>query len=244
MPPGSTSAMRVYFINADYPSSSFAFLLSEMLENSPAGVILITSRKEIVACGLKLRRKLPCALIAFDPVSGADCVYADRCLGVCNVIAYLHRKGWRRIAFCETFHSESPKRRYLRAVRDYGLPRILIPGGMGKNELIRRTGYLNGKMFASLPEKPDAVQTSDYMPRGLFAGCPEIGLRVPDDVAVFGFDNREFAALLNSLLSTLAQPHFEASKHAASFLFRRLEHPEGEPETVRIPMSLLIRKST
>ena len=236
--------MRVSFINEDYPSSSLRALIPEVLENAPAGVILITSSNEVVERSRELRKKLPCVLIAFDAVPDADCVYVDRYKGVYDAIGYLYRKGRRRIAFCETFHSENRKKGYLQAVKDYGLPEIIIPGALKNLVLIRNTGYLNGKMFAAMKNPPDAVQTSDYMASGLLAGFSAIGIRVPQDVAVLGFDNRDFAALLNPPLSTLAQPNYEVGKQAADLLFRRMDHPEGEPEEIRIPMLLMVRQST
>lgn len=236
--------MRVYFVNEEYPSSSLRMLLQEVMDNAPAGLIVITSSNEIVARCQELRKKVPCVLIAFDPVPGTDSVYVDRYQGVYDAIGYLYKKGRRRIAFCETFHSENRKRGYLQAVKDYGLPEIIIPGALKNLVLIRNTGYLNGKMFAAIKNPPDAVQTSDYMAAGLLAGFSAIGLRVPQDVAVLGFDNREFAALLNPPLSTLAQPNYDVGKNAAALLFRRMDQPEGEPEEIRIPMLLMVRQST
>ena len=236
--------MRVYFINEEYPSSSFRTLQTEVMDNAPAGLLIITSNQEIVARSLELRKKLPCVVISFDPEPKADCVYVDRRQGVYDAIGYLYKKGRRRIAFCETFRSENRKLGYLQAVRDYGLPEIIIPGTVKNLVLIRNTGYLIGKMFATMKNPPDAVQTSDYMASGLLAGFAAIGLRVPKDVAVLGFDNRDFAALLNPPLSTLAQPNYEVGKSAAALLFRRIDHPEGTPEEIRIPMILMARQST
>ncbi|MBO4631458.1 MAG: LacI family DNA-binding transcriptional regulator [Lentisphaeria bacterium] len=236
--------VRVYFINEEYSSSSLRALIPEVLDNAPEGLIIIASSNEIVSRSLELRKKLPCVLIAFDPVSGADSVYVDRYQGVYDAIAFLYKKGRRRIAFCETYHSENRKRGYLQAVKDFGLPEIIIPGALKNLVLIRNTGYLNGKMFAAMKNPPDAVQTSDYMASGLLAGFAAIGLRVPQDVAVLGFDNRDFAALLNPPLSTLVQPNYEVGKKAADLLFRRMDRPDGEPEEIRIPMRLMVRQST
>ncbi|MBO7147493.1 MAG: LacI family DNA-binding transcriptional regulator [Lentisphaeria bacterium] len=241
---GFSHTMRVYFINEEYPNSSLKVLIPEVMENSPAGLILITSSDEVVRCGLELRKKLPCVIIAFDPVKEADCVYIDRYQGVYDAITYLYKRGRRRIAFCETYHSENRKRGYQQAVKDFGLPEIIIPGNLKNPVLIRNTGYLNGKLFAAMPNPPDAVQTSDYMASGLLAGFAAVGLKTPQDIAVIGFDNRDFAALLNPPLSTLAQPNSEVGKNAAALLFKRMEHPTGEPESIRIQMALLLRQST
>ena len=241
---GKGYGMRVYFMNEENPASRSRALFSEVLEDSPAGVIVITSNNEIVEQSLKLRKKVPSVLIAFESVPQADCVYVDRYQGVYDAIGYLYGKGRRRIAFCETFHSENRKRGYRQAVKDYGLPEIIIPGRLKNLVLIRNTGYLHGKMFAAMKKPPDAVQTSDYMASGLLAGFAAIGLKVPQDVAVLGFDNRDFAALLNPPLTTLAQPNSDVGKKAAELLFRRMDHPDGEPEQIRVPMLLMVRQST
>ncbi len=237
--------MGVYFTSEDYPSSAFRTLLPEVLESAPAGLILITSSDTILRKGVELRKRLPCVTIVSDPVPGGDCVYVDRCQGAYDAVHYLFNKGRRRIAFCETFQSENRKKGYLKAIQDFGLPCIFIPGSLKNPVLIRNAGYLNGKLFATMPTPPDAVQTSDYMASGLLAGFAATGIKVPQDIAVLGFDNRDFAALLNPPLTTLAQPNFDIGKNAANLLFKRIDGGlNGEPEAVRISMALMLRQST
>ena len=238
-------SLGVHFTNEDYPSSAFRTLLPEVLESTPAGLILITSSEMVLRKGLELRKKLPCVTVASDSVPGCDCVYVDRYQGAYDAVHYLYKKGRSRIAFCETFQSENRKNGYLKAIQDFGLPCIFIPGSLKNPVLLRNSGYLNGKLFATMSTPPDAVQTSDYMASGLIAGFAAIGIKVPQDVAVLGFDNRDFAALLNPPLTTLAQPNFDIGKNAANLLFKRIDGGlNGEPEEVRIQMALMLRQST
>ena len=238
-------SMGVHFTSEDHPSGAIRALLPEVLERAPAGLILITSSETILRRGPELRKKLPCVVVSADPVPDCDCVYVDRFQGAYDAVHYLHNKGRTRIAFCETFQSENRKNGYLKAIQDFGLPCIFIPGNLKNPVLIRNSGYLNGKLFATMPTPPDAVQTSDYMASGLLAGFAAIGIKVPQDIAVLGFDNRDFAALLNPPLTTLAQPNFDIGKNAANLLFKRMDGGlNGEPESVRIPMALMLRQST
>jgi DNA-binding LacI/PurR family transcriptional regulator len=70
------------------------------------------------------------------------------------------------------------------------------------------------------------------------------GLRVPDDVAVAGFDDLAFAAHLDPPLTTVRQGVRQQGAEAARALFQLLQDPEGGPRRVILPTELVIRQST
>jgi LacI family transcriptional regulator len=70
------------------------------------------------------------------------------------------------------------------------------------------------------------------------------GLRVPEDVALAGFDDLEFAARLDPPLTTIRQGVHELGVEAAHSLFQLLENPAGGPRRVVLPTELIIRQST
>lgn len=70
------------------------------------------------------------------------------------------------------------------------------------------------------------------------------GLRVPEDVALAGFDDLEFAARLDPPLTTIRQGVREQGVEAAHTLFQLLENPAGGPRRVILPTELVIRQST
>lgn len=120
--------MGVHFTSEDYPQSTFSALLPDILEQNPAGLIIIASSGFIIGKVRELRKKMPCVMITFDGVPDIDCVYIDRFGGVYDSIRYLYGKGRRRIVFCETFRSRNRKLGYQKAVRELGLPELIISG--------------------------------------------------------------------------------------------------------------------
>ena len=237
--------MGVHFTSEDYPQSTFSALLPDILEQNPAGLIIIASSGFIIGKVRELRKKMPCVMITFDGVPDIDCVYIDRFGGVYDSIRYLYGKGRRRIVFCETFRSRNRKLGYQKAVRELGLPELIISGNLKSLPEIRKDGVRIAKEMAAWKNPPDAVQTSDYMASGLLAGVAEAGSAVPQDIAVLGFDNRELAGMLNPPLTTLAQPSAEVGRISAQMLFERISGTQKNtsPENIRVPMHLVIRNS-
>ena len=237
--------MGVHFTSEDYPQSTFSALLPDILEQNPAGLIIIASSGFIIGKVRELRKKMPCVMITFDGVPDIDCVYIDRFGGVYDSIRYLYGKGRRRIVFCETFRSRNRKLGYQKAVRELGLPELIISGNLKSLPEIRKDGVRIAKEMAAWKNPPDAVQTSDYMASGLLAGFAEAGIAVPQDIAVLGFDDRELAGMLNPPLTTLAQPSAQVGRISAQMLFERISGTQKNtsPENIRVPMHLVIRNS-
>lgn len=80
---------------------------------------------------------------------------------------------------------------------------------------------------------------NDLMAIGAMEHCREVGLRVPEDVSVVGFDDLPVSALLTPRLTTVRQPAHDMGSRAASALFDLLENDEsgaiGElPATVQV----------
>jgi DNA-binding LacI/PurR family transcriptional regulator len=89
----------------------------------------------------------------------------------------------------------------------------------------------------------DAVfVASDLMAHGALKALREAGRRVPDDVAVVGFDDIELAAFSDPPLTTVAQPIVEIGRTIARQLLRRLDGEDVEPAVI-LPTELVVRES-
>ncbi len=101
--------------------------------------------------------------------------------------------------------------------------------------------------FLSLPGQPSAVfVTSDYLAVGFVHRLRERGVRVPDDVAVVGYDDIRFAEFLEVPLTTVSLPKYEIGRRAAEILFQRIAQPEEdrrELSQVLLQPSLVVRSS-
>jgi LacI family transcriptional regulator len=96
----------------------------------------------------------------------------------------------------------------------------------------------------ALDSPPTALVTANnLMTIGALRALADVGLNVPDDVALAAFDDFEWADLLAPRLTTVAQPSRELGVAAARMLFARLESPDRKPHTFRLPPTLRIRNS-
>jgi LacI family transcriptional regulator len=85
---------------------------------------------------------------------------------------------------------------------------------------------------------------NDNTARGAYRALIEIGRSIPDDVAVAGFDDLEFASQLEPPLTTVRQGVDEIGQEAARTLLSLLENPESGPRRVLLPTELVVRGST
>jgi DNA-binding LacI/PurR family transcriptional regulator len=85
---------------------------------------------------------------------------------------------------------------------------------------------------------------SDYTAKGALEAIHNAGLRVPDDIAIAGFDDLRFAAELDPPLTTMRQDIQGIGHEAARSLLRLLDDPEGNPRRVLLPTELVVRQST
>ncbi|PRX47515.1 LacI family transcriptional regulator [Prauserella shujinwangii] len=95
-----------------------------------------------------------------------------------------------------------------------------------------------------LPDPPTAVVVgNDAMMVGVLHEARRRGFRVGSDLAVAGYDDVEWADLVDPPLTTMAQPIAEIGRQAVRLLLARINDPERKPETIRLPPTLCHRQS-
>ena len=70
--------------------------------------------------------------------------------------------------------------------------------------------------------------TNYEMTMGAVIGLNELGMRVPEEISVIGFDNLQFARACSPKLTIVAQPTVEIAREAAGLMLKRLESRTGE----------------
>jgi LacI family transcriptional regulator len=92
--------------------------------------------------------------------------------------------------------------------------------------------------------RPQAIfALSDVMAIGLLHGLRELGLTIPDDVSVVGYDDIEFAAYTFPPLTTVRQPAEELGTVAARTMIAHLDQEAPLPRSTAIRPQLVIRQS-
>ncbi len=163
-----------------------------------------------------------------------------------DMVRYLLNKGRKRIAVIAG-HPHS----YPTAQRLLGIQMALQQAGLAlPQEYIRygdweyESGVEQTKELLKQDPLPDAVfAMNDLMAAGCMAELMAAGLRIPEDVAVAGFDNREIAAYLQPSLTTVALPTTEIGTEAALRIIDMISNPSPHPVRKIIHCSIVERKS-
>jgi len=178
--------------------------------------------------------------------TGVDLVHSDDEGGAREAVRHLIHNGFRRIAFICGPAAEGPA-----AERVAGYRAALAEAGIGpqQNMVVHtdfsRAGGAHGvEKLIRQRKRPDAVLcANDMMAIGALDAARERGLRVPDDLAVMGFDDIEAATLVTPQLTTIANPAREIGMACARLLLDRINGVAGPPKEIVIPTRLVRRQS-
>ena len=124
-------------------------------------------------------------------------------------------------------------------------------GVLPSRELVRSVhptsddGYVAAGELLALPDRPTAlVAFNDKAAVGAMQAAAELGLRVPQDLSVTGFDDIDLARATLPMLTTVRQPLQEMGRMAVSLLMRILERHEHEALHIELATELVVRGST
>lgn len=174
------------------------------------------------------------------------CVIPDDLGGGMLATEHLLRAGRRRIGLINgPLHYEASRMRmdgYRQALQAAGLP--FEPGLTRNGRWFENCGYEMACELLALPQPPDALFcASDSLASGALDALRERGLRVPDDVAVIGFDNRSFSAHQRPPLTTVALPLYEMGTLATDLLLAAIQQSPPEARIYQVPCTLVVRES-
>ncbi len=178
------------------------------------------------------------------PLDGADVPYidVDQVGGVTRAVRYLIDSGRRRIATIAGPQDMVAGIERLAGYRDTvaaaGLPEMVAVG-----DFTRESGAAAMReLLAAHPDLDAVFAASDLMAHAALRTLREAGRRVPDDVAVIGFDDIETAAYTDPPLTTVRQPILELGRQGTRLLLRLAAGEAVEPALI-LPTELVIRES-
>ena len=195
------------------------------------------------------QRKLPFVFVDRKAKGiDADAVLSDNVGGAYLATKHLIERGHRRIGIIlgipGATTSEERFAGYRQALEEAGIPvseELVVYGGYRMEGGRRATAEL-----LSLSAPPTAIfSTNNLMTVGALQELFARGVRIPDQVAVVGFDDLEWAEMANPSLTAVAQRPYEIGRRALEILLERLGNPGGKDrQEVRVPVELKIRSST
>ena len=193
-----------------------------------------------------LLRSAPAVLAnCFDPEAAVPAVVADELAGGRAAAQVVVEAGHRDIVLLAgTTDVEAAKHRnegYAQVLSEAGLtPRAPVPTGWDIDK-----GYRAAMSVLGSAERPTAVLcANDRVAVGVFLAAARLGLSIPGDLSVVGYDDDEnVAPHLVPGLTTVALPHRAIGERAMALLLARIDGVEGDTASELLPCPVRIRES-
>ncbi|MDQ3789203.1 MAG: LacI family transcriptional regulator [Actinomycetota bacterium] len=219
--------------------------LRSLLSFRPAGVVLLSPVLPAAAITEAAAQGPTVMVSRTTREPSVDTVNDDGATGVALAVDHLVRLGHTRIAHFDGGRASVAAARrqgYLAAMRRHGLvPRVVasehtdVAGAKAVRQVWGESGAV----------PPTAVVAgNDFNAVGAISALQEIGLRVPRDVSVVGYDNTSLAALGHVSLTTIDQPRAEMGRLAVGALLERVRQERDEPVRHLLQPTLVVRATT
>jgi LacI family transcriptional regulator len=177
-----------------------------------------------------------------------DCILADGAKGTDEAVSLLIEKGHRQIGFITgslgITSTDSRLEGYRNALTRHGLEidESLIKIAESSYSSFD-TGYHLARELIEQGRITAMFVANNVMTMGALHYLQEHQIRIPEDIALIGFDDYEWARITRPALTMVKQPSYELGEEAAKQLLKRIREPEGEPVEIYLPTSLTIRAS-
>jgi LacI family transcriptional regulator len=177
--------------------------------------------------------------------AGYDSVHADDEHGAFEAVSYLIRGGHRRIAMIQGPPGAGGMRNdgYLRALQEVGVS--LDPDLVVSGDWTRIGGAKAARHLLTRDDPPTAIFcANDLIALGTIDTARELGVEIPNQLALMGFDDIELAAMLSPPLTTVSNLAYETGLVAGVLLRERMTGTYRDaPRTVTLPCRLVRRGS-
>jgi LacI family transcriptional regulator len=238
---------RVVICNTDSRSESELEFVGEMADRRVDGIVLDSSSIGVDELRELTGPGLPVVWIGAEGSAhpGIDSVTSDDEQGAFDVTMHLIRRGCVRVAMIDgTPSSGTP--------RTLGHLRALTEAGRSNGSaIVRHGGWIREGGAVAMAElledtpAPDGVFcANDLMAIGALDTTRARGLRVPEDIAIAGFDDIDAAAIVTPPLTSVVNPAFETGRVAGALLMARMTGAYAGPQrAVTLPCRLIARAS-
>lgn len=223
--------------------------LENLQSEQLAGLILVPAPNTDLAFLLSIQSKgIP--IVLFDrKIEGfqGDHIASDNFQGAFMAVEHLIDNGYKRIATIAGSQNVSSGIERLNGYRE-----ALTSKGLELDQELIKFGnfdehesYKATKALLSQATKPDAVfVANDSMTIGALHALKDLGINIPNQLAVVGFDEQPLANLLHPTLTTIEQEATALGHEALRIFLDRIQNPDRPNRTVLMPTKLNIRESS
>ena len=224
----------VILCNGDDDSEKELNYLKVLRSSRVDGIIIAPTGKNADYVNILMQSNIKIVLVD-RLIEGVDCdaVLVDNEKGAYTAVKYLIDKGYKKIAIIDGFIDRTTGKErlkgYLRALNGNNIPRnddfIKI------KDFKKRSGIVFANELLENKNKPEAIFVANLdLTLGAILSIKSLGLKIPDDIAVIGFDDSDWAQILDPPLTTISQPISDLGTTAAEMLIKNIENDNSKKE--------------
>ncbi len=241
------AGFMLFLCNADSDVDKEASYLRLAVAEHVAGIILSPASQAASARALGTLGTTPVVTVDRRLDAPVDWVGVNNRQGAEMAVHHLADNGYRRIACIsgpgDTSTGAARLAGYRRARGARGTdggPDLVRVGDFDENHGFRAMGQL-----LRLRPPPDAVfATNNLISLGALRAIDEAGARVPEDIAIVGFDDMPWTSLVKTPLTAVAQPTYDIGRETARLLMSRVEGDAAPPREIMLSPTLVVRGSS
>lgn len=213
-------------------------------QQSVDGIVIIAPKRAAARALKDLPLDVPVVAVEGGRAPGVPVIGVDQSTGATKVVEHLLSLGHETV-----WHVTGPSDWLEAADRANAWRKTLKAAGRTVPDPIAgdwspRSGYEAGKRLAEVKDLTAVFVANDQMALGLLRAFSELGIRVPGDVSVAGFDDIPEAEFFSPPLTTVRQDFAEVGRRCIALLLDRIESGSTESERGLVPAELVVRDST
>ena len=221
--------------------------LKPFYERKADGILILGARPTNDEYDRIVNEKIPCVVIGDrHPDVNGFYVDTDNFKGMYDATSYVLKNNHKKIAYLlgnNINHNAKDRfEGFKSAMEEYKIS--LNEQFIYHGDYTKESGRSALKHFLSLNDKPTAIISStDLMAIGVYEEAVHTGLKIPDDISIFGFDGHEICQYTNPPLATMHQPLEQMGEEAARLLINQIENENCSPQHIIFPVKLNQGKS-
>jgi len=188
-------------------------------------------------------------IVVMDRELKADHVHhvlVNNVQGAFTATTHLIGLGYRKIGYLsggvESYNNQKRFEGYKKALAEAGIPYQSIYTAQG--HFTEHGGYQAMKSLIMSGNVPEAIfSANDEMAIGCIQALTEAGYRIPEDVAIVGFDDIRLSAFVRPALTTINHPKREWGALVTHVIFQALQEAWDEPRSILLDTELIVRES-
>lgn len=242
------SGYTVIYCNTDESEVKEEKYINILLQKQVDGILLVPACSNSKSVKFLHANNIPVVLIDRSiPDTQTDLVRSDSEGGAYSLVKYLIELGHQRIVTIT-----GPREVSTSSDRVAGYHRAMVEAGLQNSEGVyfgsytQTSGYELTRQALALNPSPTAIfGTNNFISIGVLKALRDVGLGVPEDVTVVGFDDLPASMVVDPILTVASQSTYEMGSQATELLLKRIsdELPESAQEVI-LPTEIIMRRSS